>query len=290
MLSDRRKFCLTFALAVLMPSACAGGPRAGTGAATEKAVDAAAGATDSAGAFAPHTYSNARGETLLYQLFMPAGYDRRKQYPLVLWLHGAGGRGSDNQQQLKEGNSPGSTVWTEPGHQARFPAFVVAPQCPSYTTWTSIDSEVKPTAQLRLVVELLGRLQSDFSIDAERLYVAGQSMGGFGAWALIAEHPSMFAAAVPLCGGGNEAHAARMARVAIWAFHGELDRSVRPERSRKMIAAVKRAGGAPRYTEYVGDDHAIWDRAFGEPELLPWVFAQRRAGAEGGARQMPTPD
>jgi predicted peptidase len=267
-MNGRRKLFLAFALVLLVTAACAG----------HAGAPPDAGVPPAPGAYEPRVYENDRGERLPYQLFVPAGYDRRKKYPLVLWLHGAGGRGSDNRKQLAEGNSQGASVWTVPGNQARFPSFVVAPQCPSHAMWTSIDSEVEPTGQLRLVVELLGQLQRDYAIDAGRLYVAGQSMGGFGAWALITEHPGMFAAAVPLCGGGNEARAARAARVPVWAFHGELDRSVRPERSRKMVAALKRAGGAPRYTEYEGDDHAIWDKVFSDPELLPWVFAQRLGG------------
>jgi predicted peptidase len=112
--------------------------------------------------------------------------------------------------------------------------------------------------------------------DRARTYPLVQSMGGYGAWALIAEYPDLFAAAVPICGGGDTAKATRMKNVPVWAFHGELDRAVPVERSREMVAALRRAGGRVRYTEYKGADHVVWNLAFGEAELLPWVFAQRR--------------
>ena len=226
--------------------------------------------------FQAHVFRNARGQTLPYRLFVPAGYDAAKKYPLVLWLHGGGGRGSDNVGQLAEGNAPGVKAWAKPENQARFPSFVVAPQCPRGAMWTSIGNAVEISDPLRLVVELLAQLSKDFSIDADRLYVAGQSMGGFATWALLAAYPDRFAAAVPVCGGGDERHAPRLARVPIWAFHGELDEAVSVERSRRMVAAVRRAGGKPRYTEYKGVGHFVWHQAFAEAELLPWVFAQTR--------------
>ena len=130
---------------------------------------------------------------------------------------------------------------------------------------------------MRLVLELLQDLQRTFSVDAQRLYVAGQSMGGFGAWSVIAQHPRMFAAAIPICGGGNESEASKLTQMPIWAFHGEKDEAVSVERSRKMIAAIRQAGGLPKYTEYKGADHVIWGKVFSQPELLSWVFAQKRS-------------
>jgi predicted peptidase len=129
---------------------------------------------------------------------------------------------------------------------------------------------------MRLVLELLHDLEGTFNLDTQRLYVTGQSLGGFGTWSVISEHPEMFAAAIPVCGGGDESAAPKLTKVSIWAFHGEKDEAVSVERSRKMIGAIRRAGGTPRYTEYKGAGHVIWDKVFGEPELLPWVFAQNR--------------
>jgi predicted peptidase len=217
--------------------------------------------------FEKRTYKAGTREAMPYRLFIPRDYDSTKRYPLVLWLHGGGGRGNDNEKQLTGGNSAGARVWAAPASQSRYPAFVVAPQCPEGETWTP---------RLRQVVELVEELRKAYSIDPQRLYLAGQSMGGYAVWSLLATYPDLFAAAIPICGGGDVSQARKMTQVSIWAFHGELDRAVSVERSREMVAAVKRLGGIVRYTEYKGADHVIWSLAFAEPDLLPWVFAQRR--------------
>lgn len=225
-------------------------------------------------------FQNKTGKKMPYRLFLPTGYDKNKKYPLILWLHGGGGRGNDNLKQITDGNTSGFQAWVNSKHQAKYPSIVVAPQCPTGEQWTSWDDKVKLTEQIKIVMELLEDLQKTYSVDRERLYVSGQSMGGFAAWALISEYPDMFAAAVPVCAGGNETKAAQMINTPIWAFHGELDTAVKVERSRRMIAALKKAGGTPLYTEYKGEGHVIWDRVFSEPELLPWVFAQKKTAAK----------
>jgi predicted peptidase len=214
-------------------------------------------------------------KTMPYRLFVPANYDKNKKYPLVLWLHGGWARGDDNEKQIIEGNTQGATIWTEPENQAKNPAFVLAPQCAAGEWWANNDSESKPSKQLETVVELLRELQKQYSIDANRFYVAGQSMGGYGIWSLITEYPEMFAAAIPLCGGGNTSRAKNLVNVPIWAFHGDDDDAVNVKESRKMIEAIKQAGGNPKYTEYKGVGHSVWHQAFAEPELLSWVFAQK---------------
>ncbi|HEX3559472.1 MAG TPA: prolyl oligopeptidase family serine peptidase [Pyrinomonadaceae bacterium] len=215
------------------------------------------------------------GETMPYRLFIPRGYDPLRKYPLVVWLHGGEGTGRDNLKQISSGNWTGSHIWVTPDNQAKYPCFVVAPQASEDVSWVTRDL-TKPTGQLRMVPELIEKIEETYSIDAERVYVAGQSAGGFATWSIISERPDMFAAAVPICGGGDESKAATLVHTPIWAFHGEKDEAVPAERSRRMIAALQRAGGSPRYTEYAGADHVIWEKVFSEPELLPWVFAQRR--------------
>jgi predicted peptidase len=213
-------------------------------------------------------------QTMPYRLFSPTHPDRNRRAPLVLWLCGSAGRGSNNLNQISFGNVIGSHVWTTPENQAKHPCFVVAPQCPDNDSWAS--DEMKPTRSLLLALELLRDLQKRFAVDSRRLYVAGQSMGGFGTWAAISVYPETFAAAIPLCGGGDEKQAARLKDIPIWAFHGAKDEAVNVERSRRMIAAVRQAGGQPRYTEYPDEGHTIWEKVFREPELLPWVFAQKK--------------
>ena len=254
MIFSRRHFCLALGAAVLLPR------RLLFAADTE--------------VFVAETYRNARKQTMPYRLFVPPAYDQRKQYPLVLWLCGSAGRGDNNLNQISIGNVIGTHVWTTPENQAKHPCFVVAPQCPDNAVWS--EGAAKPAAPLLLALEMLSDLQRKFRIDPLRLYVAGQSMGGFGTWSVISAQPEMFAAAIPLCGGGDETQAAKLTRIPIWAFHGARDESVNVERSRTMIAAIRKAGGQPKYTEYADEGHAVWIKAFDEPELLPWVFSQSR--------------
>jgi predicted peptidase len=132
-----------------------------------------------------------------------------------------------------------------------------------------------PSTPMRLTLELLSTLQKEFSLDDKRLYVTGLSMGGYGTWDVIARHPKLFAAAVPVCGGGDEATAPIIKDIPIWCFHGGADNVVKPERSRNMIAAIKAAGGTPKYTEYPGVGHDSWNKAYSEPELVKWLFEQK---------------
>ena len=222
------------------------------------------------------TFKSQHGRTMPYRLFIPQHYNSQKRYPLVLFLHGGGGRGDDNLKQIQGGNGFIIDLLTKSESQAKFPCFVVAPQSPQQEGWIEYDS-ITPTNQLQLVLELIGNLKGSFSLDANRLYVLGQSMGGFGTFSIVTMQPKMFAAAVSICGGGDESKAGSIAQVPIWAFHGERDEAVRVERSRNMIAAIRKAGGKPRYTEYSGEGHLIWSKVVREPDLLPWMFAQKLA-------------
>jgi pimeloyl-ACP methyl ester carboxylesterase len=136
------------------------------------------------------------------------------------------------------------------------------------------------------VLKLIASLEQQFSIDATRLYLTGLSMGGYGTWALIEGNPKLFAAAVPMSGGGDTSKAASIAQLPIWDFHGTIDPLVPVQQSRDMIAALMAAGGHPKYTEYPNGMHDIWDTAYTEPALLPWIFAQHSgldSNADGGA-------
>lgn len=211
--------------------------------------------------FAPRTY-----ETMPYRLFVPANYDKTQKYPLILWLHGAGSVGSDNFKQISGASLRGTHTWTAPEVQAKHPAFVLAPQ--SHTgSWTT---------DLPLVLQLLDSIKSEFSIDATRIYIAGQSMGGFGTWAYVTAKPDLFAAAIPLCGGGDPSRASLIAKIPVWAFHGVDDPTVPVSESRSMIAAIQQAGGSPHYSEYKGVGHDVWLKAFQEKGLVDWLFAQHK--------------
>jgi len=222
----------------------------------------------------PKVFKNSQGETLLYRVFIPPKIDQKKKYPLVLYLHGGGGRGDDNLKQIDGGNGYLIDFFTGADTQQRYPSFVVAPQSPA-EGWIKQDS-ITPTRYLQLVYELIGTLLRTHNIDDDRLYIAGQSMGGFGTFAMLAEHPHTFAAAVPLCGGGDQTKVSRLTSTPLWVFHGAKDESVPVERSRTIVAGIKDAGGKVRYTEYADTGHVIWSKVVKEPELVSWLFAQRK--------------
>lgn len=230
------------------------------------------------GGFEPRTFTGASGATLPYQLLKPAAPASGK-LPLVLFLHGAGERGTNNTAQLKNGVK----VFLDPANRTKFPAYVVAPQCPENKQWVDMpwgaDKGTQPTnpsAPMQLVIELLDSLEKELPIDTDRVYVTGLSMGGYGTWDLITRFPNRFAASAPVCGGGDEAVAAKASNVPVWAFHSDDDTVVKTIRSRNMIAALKAAGAQPKYFEYWGLGHSSWDKAYAEPELMPWMFSQKR--------------
>jgi predicted peptidase len=228
--------------------------------------------------YAVREFQDSDSMVLPYRLLIPRDYDAAYRYPLVLLLHGAGERGVDNQVQLVHG----AADFASERNMVRFPCFVVVPQCPEDDQWVDTpwtapahDMPDEPTKSMRCVRELLDLLQGEFAIDAHRLYITGLSMGGFGTWDAIQRWPDLFAAAVPICGGGDTLFASRIARIPIWAFHGALDADVDPRRSRDMIAAIRAAGGNPRYTEYPEGEHDSWTETYRNPELFEWLFAQR---------------
>jgi poly(3-hydroxybutyrate) depolymerase len=215
--------------------------------------------------FVPLWYTNAQG-VLPFRLFIPANYNPALSYPLVLFLHGAGERGSDNRLQLT--GQTGCLVFASEPNQLKYPSFMVAPQCPSYSYWED------PTLEAQ-VLGMMDSLMSEFSIDTNRLYITGLSMGGYGTWDYIGQYPNRFAAAIPMSGGGTPALAPEMIQTPIWNFHSANDGTVPVSGSRTMIGAVRRAGGNPIYTEYLMGGHVIWTTAYKTPILMDWVYAQR---------------
>lgn len=205
-------------------------------------------------------------DVLPYRLYIPESYDAARAYPLIVYLHGAAGVGRDNVAQISGGNRLGSHLWTSPEVQARQPSFVLAPQ--------SVDKGWQPRAPL--VIDLIGALGREFNLDRTRYYVTGQSMGGYGTWDLILRWPDLFAAAMPLCGGGRPGEVGAIRDLPIWVFHGARDQTVPVEQSRQMVDALRQVKSEVKYTEYPDVGHDVWTRAYREPELVAWLFAQRR--------------
>lgn len=229
--------------------------------------------------FEARTFKGDGDQVLPYRLLKPQNYDATKKYPLVVFLHGAGERGNDNKGQLKHVVH----IFTTAENRQKYPCFVLVPQCPTESKWSEVnwgarssEQPEKPSGPLAMTLQVVDQLKKEFSIDPDRLYVGGLSMGGYGTWDVIARRPDMFAAAVPMCGGGDENTAPKIAKLPIWAFHGAKDPAVRVDRSRNMVAALKKTGGSPKYTEYPEVGHDCWVNASKDPELLPWLFAQKR--------------
>jgi len=205
-------------------------------------------------------------DSLPYRLLKPADYkkDGKETYPLVVFLHGAGERGDNNKAQLRHGVAE----FAKPATRKKHPCFLVAPQCPRNTFWGGEQQD--------LILGLIAALQKEYRIDAKRIYVTGLSMGGYATWALLVKKPDLFAAAIPICGGGDPATAKKIAHIPIWAFHGDRDGAVAVERSREMVAALEKAGGKPKYTEYKGVGHDSWTRTYRDPAVLAWLFEQKQ--------------
>jgi predicted peptidase len=228
--------------------------------------------------FETHTHQADSGLSLPYRLLRPAKPGKGQVYPLILFLHGAGERGNDNIAHL----AFGLPLLAREDNMRPHPCFVVAPQCPADDKWADVewgdernDFPGHPTPALGAALELVESLADELPVDRRRIYVTGLSMGGYGTWDAATRRPDLFAAAVPICGGGCEPQARRLAAMPVWAFHGALDSSVKPSRSRNMIAALRAAGGAPRYTEFPEATHDSWTPAYSNPELYDWLFEQR---------------
>ena len=222
------------------------------------------------------------GQTLNYRLLKPLHYDATQKYPIVLFLHGSGERGDDNVAQLRHGAS----LFAKPEVREKYACFVIAPQCPAEEKWADIDwssdtpaMPEKASPSMVLTLAAMAALQKEFSIDADRLYVTGLSMGGYGTWDLITRFPEQWAAAAPICGGGDKTKVALAKAVPVWAFHGVADPAVKLARTVELIDALTAAGAHPLFSEYPYLGHDSWTTAYGEPEFLPWLFAQRRGQA-----------
>ncbi|HEY2581136.1 MAG TPA: dienelactone hydrolase family protein [Mucilaginibacter sp.] len=207
------------------------------------------------------SFTGSKGGTLRYLLIKPLNYNPQKKYPLVVSLPYGGYEAS------------AAEFLSTDAYRKEYPAFLFVPYCPDGAGWGGIPNY--PTIDT-LVYDAISSLDKEPGIDVKRRYITGLSRGGYGTWHFICARPDMFAAAVPVAGGGDPKLAASIINVPVWAFHGRLDKNVPVSGSRDMIAAIKKAGGNPRYTEYPDEGHNIWEQASITPGLWDWVFAQKR--------------
>lgn len=218
-----------------------------------------------------------------YLLLPPRAPQPGRRYPALLYLHGAGERGGDNRSQVK--HLP--QVVLDPKFRDLHPGFVIAPQCRRRGTWVEGDRSSlmskpvggDPAPDLALALAALRKTMAEEAVDPSAVIVSGISMGGYGTWDAAARFPALFAAAGPVCGGGDESAGARLAGLPVWAWHGDRDPVVPVERSRNMVAAIRKAGGSPRYTELRECGHDAWKAAYGEGGMVPWLLRARRPAA-----------
>ena len=228
------------------------------------------------------------GSTYRYQVYVPVDWTEDLQWPVILFLHGAGERGEDGLVQTQTGLGGAIRKYVD-----RFPAVVVMPQCHKGVWWQDAAMEAQALAAL-------DRTMREFKGDADRVYLTGLSMGGYGTWGLAAKYPDKFAAIAAVCGGirrpnrpgvpqeteepGGDPYAAaaqKIGKTPTWIFHGGADPTVPVTESRKMNEALKASGNPVKYTEYEGVGHNSWDKAYSEPEFPTWLFAQRLSSRSG---------
>lgn len=219
------------------------------------------------------------GSVLNYRLFKPKGFDESQTYSLVLTLHGSSLRGSDNKAQLKKNRGPMELkAYIQ---KNKLNAIVVAPQCPAGERWVetpwygdshTMPEEANPT--MTLTIAMMKSLIENLPVDPKKVYVTGLSLGGFGCWDIIQRETSMFAAAMPICGGGDTAQAKKLKNLPIWIFHGDSDYVVKTKRSRDMFKALKEVDAKVQYTEYPNTGHDSFTATYNNPKVLKWLFSQ----------------
>jgi predicted peptidase len=229
-----------------------------------------AAAADQKTGFLTKTFKNDDGTTSEYVVFVPHDYDGSKAYPVILFLHGAG--------ETKGGKKMPAEVGIGTAIKKTEKAFgfiTVIPQAESVKTrvgqrWYSTNPDGKRA------LAILDAVQKEYKTDPDRVYLTGLSMGGFGTWQMAFAHPDKWAAIVPICGGGDPKAAETIKDIPCWCFHGAADSVVKADLSRRMIEAIKGAGGKPKYTEFPGVGHNSWDQAYATAELWTWLAEQKR--------------
>ena len=226
-------------------------------------------------------------DTLNYRVLYPENYKEGSAYPLIVFLHGSGERGNDNESQL----SHGGDLFLKDSVRKQFPAIVIFPQSPADSTWSLFKGKRDGTptfnhslniGELTTPERLVKLLMDSFSqkgiADSKRIYLGGLSLGGFGTYDLVIHYPDYFDAAFPICGQANvPLYVEKAAAVPLWIFHGALDNVVSPQPDRELAKALASAGAKNvKYTEYPNANHNSWDASFAEPELLPWLFSKHK--------------
>lgn len=222
-----------------------------------------------------------RDEVFHYRLLPPSEVQDGQKYPLIVFLHGAGERGIDNQLQLNY--LPEQMA--QPRWRERFPCYVLAPQCRPDAKWVEVDWSLpethsapeEPGDQMKVVLQILNQTLNDEPVDRTRIYLTGLSMGGYGSWDLAVRQPDLFAAVAPVCGGADNSSLSVLKDMPVWIAHGDADQAVPVERSRLARAALRAVGNEPVYVEMPGVGHNSWTPSYTDNDgLVPWLFRQKK--------------
>lgn len=210
----------------------------------------------------PHLFETQTAR-LGYLLHLPQDYSATsdQKWPLILFLHGKGERGDDLELVKKHG------IARIVDEQPDFPFIAVSPQCPGESWWTEETTALKA---------LLDFILATYPVDADRIYLTGLSMGGYGAWALGSEYPELFAAVAPICGGGDTEKVCALKNTPVWVFHGDDDEVVPFSESAKMVAALSACKGKVTFTIYKDVTHDSWTQTYANPELYDWFLSHTR--------------
>ncbi len=227
----------------------------------------------------PKVFNAANGEKLLYRWAEPAAIKDANVYPLVILFHGAGERGTNNVSQLQWGATPLLSYM----RKNKIEGYFIAAQVPNGkqwvdTPWGNYSHRMKkePSATMSLLFELVDKVVAELPVDKSRIYATGISMGGYGTWDAVQRRPDFFAAAMPVCGGGDTHLAWKIRETPIWAWHGDKDTVVPFSRSRDMVSALWLVDGKIRYTEVPDCGHGVWGPAYACEEALKWFFSQKK--------------
>lgn len=228
------------------------------------------------------------GDTMPFRVLLPENYDPAKKYPLVLFLHGRGESGNDNEKQLTHG----ARMFLQDSIRKNYPAIIVFPQCAANSYWSNVQAVTtgsktgrrtfyfvpggEPSQSMKTLQGLVGHLLERYPVKTDQVYVMGLSMGGMGTFELVRRMPGLFAAAIPICGGAHPATATQLVKTKWWIFHGGKDDVVLPGYFEQMVAALQKAKADVKFRLFPDANHNSWDPTFAEPGLLKWLFSQKK--------------
>jgi predicted peptidase len=228
------------------------------------------------------------GDTLPYRILLPAQYDPSKKYPLLVFMHGRGESGTDNEKQLVHG----ARMFLTDSFRTNYPAIIVFPQCSGNSYWSNVQMIAKgvktgkrdfyfvpdgnASKYMELAISLTKHLINHYPVNNKQVYAMGLSMGGMGTFEIVRRMPGVFAAAIPICGGASAETAVAIAKTKWWVFHGGKDDVVLPQYSITMVEALQKEKAIVKFTLFPDANHNSWDPAFATPGIMQWLFSQKK--------------